>query len=36
MFLTVLFFAERTGVVSQSLRPNIHMSVGIRWVRLLP
>lgn len=28
----LLFFAEWTNVVLQSLRPNIHMSVGTRWV----
>lgn len=27
----LLFFAEWTSVVLQSLRPNIHMSVGTRW-----
>lgn len=32
MWLVSLFFAEGIGVVLQSLRPNIHMSLGIRWV----
>lgn len=34
MVLTVglLFSAEWTSVVLQSLRPNIHTSVGTRWV----
>lgn len=28
----LLFFAEWASVVSQSLRPNIHMSVGTRLI----